>query len=68
MGFATTVAAPPVYTAVPLAGLAGPEALPFPLFLQTSPNTWVLYRDRNAQVGEDHLQRMAAEEIGRAHV
>jgi putative nucleotidyltransferase with HDIG domain len=57
-----------VYTAVPLAGLAGPDRLPFPLFLQTSPNTWVLYRDRDSQVGEDHLQRMAAEGVRELHI
>ncbi|MEI6130090.1 MAG: HD domain-containing protein [Planctomycetota bacterium] len=57
-----------IYTSVPLAGLAGADLLPFPLFLKTSPNTWVLYRDRNSHVGEEHLRRMTVEGVRELHI
>src|SRR5580765_77569 len=53
-----------LYTAVPLAGLAAPDALPFPLFLQTGRHTWVLYRDVHTHVQADQVERLAGEGVG----
>jgi putative nucleotidyltransferase with HDIG domain len=53
-----------LYTAVPLAGLAAPDALPFPLFLQTGRLTWVLYRDVHTHVQADQVERLAGEGVG----
>ena len=44
MGTATAESQQATYTAVPLAGLVAKEPTPFPLYLRTSDNTWVLYR------------------------
>ncbi len=57
----TTTANPTTYTAVPLAGLVGKEPPPFPLYLRTADNTWVLYHAAGAPLDEAHLGRLQAE-------
>lgn len=52
------------YTAVPLAGLVTKDNVPFPLFLRTANNVWVLYRPAGAALDESHLGRLHAEGIG----
>ena len=51
------------YTAVPLVGLVAKDPVPFPLFLLTADNTWVLYRPANAALDESHIGRLQAEGI-----
>lgn len=57
----TSTANPTTYTAVPLAGLVGKEPPPFPLYLRTADNTWVLYHAAGAPLDEAHLGRLQAE-------
>jgi putative nucleotidyltransferase with HDIG domain len=57
----TTTANPTTYTAIPLAGLVGKEPPPFPLYLRTADNTWVLYHAAGAPLDEAHLGRLQAE-------
>ncbi len=49
------------YTAVPLVGLVSKDVVPFPLFLRTADNTWVLYHPAAAPLDESHLGRLQAE-------
>ena len=51
------------YTPVPLSGLAGAAALPFPLYLRTRPDTWVLYRDLHGHLGHDQIERLLDEGV-----
>lgn len=57
----TTTANPTTYTAIPLTGLVGKEPPPFPLYLRTADNTWVLYHAAGAPLDEAHLGRLQAE-------
>lgn len=49
------------YSAVPLVGLVTGEPLPFPLYLRTADNVWVLYRPSGAALDDGHLGRLQAE-------
>lgn len=51
------------YAAVPLVGLASRDPLPFPLYLKTAVDTWILYRDLTSRLGEEHLERLLAEGV-----
>lgn len=53
---------------VPLCGLAGRGPVLFPLYLRTSADTLVLYRDTNAQVGEDQLDRLFQEGVRELYI
>ncbi|MCU0866460.1 MAG: HD domain-containing protein [Planctomycetes bacterium] len=64
----TTAPAATTYSAVPLVGLVGKQAPPFPLYLRTSDNTWVLYHQAQAALDESHLGRLQAEGIGQLFV
>lgn len=56
------------YVPVPLTGLSGRGPVPFPIYLRTADSTWVLYRDMNSHVGEDQIERLAAEGIGELYI
>lgn len=58
---ATTPAKPTTYTAVPLSGLVRKDAVPFPLYLRTADNTWVLYRPAATLLDESHVGRLQAD-------
>lgn len=51
------------YTAVPLAGLVSRDQVPFPLFLRTANNVWVLYRPSDSLLDESHIGRLHAEGV-----
>lgn len=51
------------YLPVPLEGLAAREPLPFPLYLETSPGQWVLYRDARTDMTSEQLERLQAEGV-----
>jgi putative nucleotidyltransferase with HDIG domain len=56
------------YSAVPLAGLVAKDPVPFPLYLCTADNTWVLYRPADAALDESHLGRLQAEGIAQLFI
>lgn len=58
-----TVAKPllTTYTAVSLAGLVGRDGVPFPLYLRTADDVWVLYHPAAAALDDSHLGRLMAE-------
>lgn len=56
------------YTPVPLEGLASATPLPFPLYLRTAADSWILYRDVAAALNEEHLGRLHAEGIAQLYV
>ena len=49
------------YSAVSLVGLVAKDAVPFPLYVGTASNTWVLYRPAAAALDESHVGRLQAE-------
>lgn len=51
------------YTAVPLVGLVSTAHVPFPLYLRTADDIWVLYRPEDSLLDEAHLGRLHAEGI-----
>lgn len=51
------------YTAVPMAGLVGANAVPFPLYLRTADDVWVLYRPAHSRIDESHIGRLVAEGV-----
>lgn len=53
---------------VPLCGLAGRGPVPFPLYLRTSAETLVLYRDANTHLGEDQLERLFLEGVRELYI
>ena len=53
---------------VPLCGLAGRGPLQFPLYLRTTAETLVLYRDTNAQFAEDQLERLFQEGVRELYI
>lgn len=53
--------AAPTWSAVPLAGLAGKDAVPFPLYLRTADDIWVLYHPAATALDESHVGRLQAE-------
>lgn len=55
---------PTTWSAVPLAGLVQREPVPFPLYLNTGDNTWVLYHGPDSALDHSHLGRLQAEGIG----
>lgn len=61
MATATSSTQLATYTAVPLVGLVSKDVVPFPLFLRTADNTWVLYHPAAAPLDESHLGRLQAE-------
>lgn len=56
------------YTAVPLVGLVNGEVVPFPLYLRTADNVWVLYRPAASALDEGHLGRLVAEGLNQLFV
>ena len=50
-----------IYTAVPLVGLVSSGVVPFPLFLRTADQAWVLYHAAAAPLDESHIGRLQAE-------
>ncbi|MEO6597202.1 MAG: HD domain-containing protein [Planctomycetota bacterium] len=65
---ATSDASAAPYMAVPVTGLVAKQALPFPLFLCTANNTWVLYRPTDFALDESHVGRLQAEGITRLFI
>lgn len=61
MASAPSTATPTTYTAVPLVGLVQKDVVPFPLFLRTADNIWLLYHPAAAALDEAHLGRLQAE-------
>ncbi|MBL9078348.1 MAG: HD domain-containing protein [Planctomycetes bacterium] len=59
---------PATYTAVPLEGLAGREQVPFPLYLRTADNVWVLYRPSASVVDDGHIGRLVAEGVHNLYI
>lgn len=59
----TAPANPTTYTAIPLAGLVGKDPPPFPLYLRTADNTWVLYHGAGQALDESHVGRLSAEGV-----
>jgi putative nucleotidyltransferase with HDIG domain len=51
------------YTAIPLVGLVTRELVPFPLYLRTADNIWVLYRPAASSLDEGHLGRLHSEGV-----
>jgi len=51
------------YVPVPLLGLVTKDVVPFPLFLRTAQNCWVLYRPATAELDESHVGRLQAEGV-----
>ncbi|MCA8963584.1 MAG: HD domain-containing protein [Planctomycetes bacterium] len=56
------------YTAIPLAGLVAREPAPFPLYLRTAEDVWVLYRPAEGPLDESHLGRLQAEGIAQLFI
>ncbi len=48
---------------MPLAGLCGKGPVTFPLHLKTASDTLVLYREANAQIAEDQIERLYQEGV-----
>jgi len=63
MGGTATSETQATYTAIPMAGLVGVDAVPFPLYLRTASKTWVLYRPADTVLDESHIGRLQAEGI-----
>jgi putative nucleotidyltransferase with HDIG domain len=63
MASATAVLQRPTYTPIPLSGLVAKEPVPFPLYLCTADNTWVLYHPAGSAIDEGQLGRLQAEGI-----
>ncbi|MFK7741653.1 MAG: HD-GYP domain-containing protein [Planctomycetota bacterium] len=63
-----TTAEVETYTAVPMAGLVGGDAVPFPLYLCTGASQWVLYQPRGAMLDEGHLGRLKVEGVSYLYV
>lgn len=61
MGSATTSAES--YTAVPMAGLVRGTVVPFPLYLRTGDDNFVLYRAGGSELDDGHLGRLHAEGV-----
>ncbi len=68
MGAISTSAAQQTYTAVPLHGLVGSEAVPFALYLRTGPATWVLYKPAKDFLDEGHLGQLRAEGVQQLYI
>lgn len=63
MGGTVTSDLQQAYMAIPMVGLVGLDAVPFPLYLRTASNTWVLYRPADTMIDESHLGRLTSEGI-----
>jgi putative nucleotidyltransferase with HDIG domain len=48
---------------VSLLGLVAEDPVPFPLYLQTAPETWVLYKPHGTLLDESHIGRLVAEGV-----
>lgn len=68
MASATAVLQRPTYTSIPLSGLVAKEPVPFPLYLCTADNTWVLYHPAAAALDEAQLGRLQAEGIAQLFI
>lgn len=68
MGTATAEPLRTTYTAIPLSGLVAKDPVPFPLFLRTADNTWVLYRPAAAALDESHIGRLHAEGVAQLFI
>jgi putative nucleotidyltransferase with HDIG domain len=68
MSTAAPPAPPLAYVGVPLAGLVGDDAPPFPLFLRTAQSTWVLYHPAAAALDASHVGRLLSEGIGQLFI
>lgn len=51
------------YTAIPLVGLVTKDLVPFPLYLRTAADVWVLYRPAASPLDEGHLGRLHSEGV-----
>ncbi len=51
------------YASIPMTGLVAREPVPFPLFLRTANQTWVLYRPADTALDASHLGRLQAEGV-----
>ena len=61
---AATATNPTTFSAIPLAGLVSDSSqVPFPLYLRTADNTWVLYHPANSALDESHVGRLSAEGV-----
>ncbi|MCB9876048.1 MAG: HDIG domain-containing protein [Planctomycetes bacterium] len=61
---AATATTPTTFSAIPLAGLASDASrVPFPLYLRTADNTWVLYHPADSALDEGHVGRLTAEGV-----
>ncbi|MBL8754684.1 MAG: HD domain-containing protein [Planctomycetes bacterium] len=60
---ATSRETTPTFSAVPLPGLVQKDAVPFPLYLRTADDVWVLYHGAAAALDENHVGRLHAEGI-----
>lgn len=58
----------PTYTAVPMSGLVAKEPVPFPLYLHTGENVWVLYRPAASPLDESHVGRLQAEGVAQLFI
>lgn len=56
------------YTAIPLAGLVARAPAPFPLYLRTGDDVWILYRPAEAALDESHLGRLQAEGVAQLFI
>ncbi|MCK5944974.1 MAG: HDIG domain-containing protein [Planctomycetes bacterium] len=56
------------YTAIPMAGLVKADAVPFPLYLRTASDTWVLYRPEGTLLDESHIGRLHAEGVPHLYI
>lgn len=64
MRMVTSEASPTIasqYAPVPLVGLVGDDVVPFPLYLRTADDIWVLYHPAAAALDESHIGRLLAE-------
>ena len=68
MSAATAPSLVATYTAVPLEGLVGQDAVPFPLYLRTADNVWVLYRPAASLLDDGHLGRLVAEGVHQLYI
>jgi putative nucleotidyltransferase with HDIG domain len=63
MSSATVAPTRASFTPVPFTGLVARTPVPFPLYLRTADETWVLYRPAGTPLDESHLGRLQAEGV-----
>jgi putative nucleotidyltransferase with HDIG domain len=65
---ATSPDTAPTYSSVPLPGLVQKDVVPFPLYLRTADDVWVLYHGAATALDENHVGRLQAEGIGQLFI